>query len=766
MIVFKAFQRLRIVLALSILALGFLGCSLSDAAECTTDNDCGESQRCLRGGGLLVLDGFCVDAESLQEGNVCTGEALLDGQSVEIGQSCGVCSDGEVGCSASGQYECLGATAPNVCGGCETLEENLGGECDAGKVWSCAGPDALICCPVDAEDCEDSLGEPPARPSNLEIQERHDSILLGWNPVQGAQFYQVRIDEGEWENVGSESSTTRIFDESIGFNVELSVESGSSMALTQRISPRRGAEMSFEIRAVNESGPGPASLAVLGALNSAETSLTVRWAALRPGSSELNNYLVTSQLPDGVSRISEGFVFEEDGANYFQFHIQYQGARGAQEDIFPGGVAIPLDNCPFTPMDFDDEAEQLEENLAFIERLQICEGQCVLVDQDNQNCGACGSVCGTMSCTGGMCADVVDLQSGGLVSCALLSDHSLWCWGINTFGQIGDGNFSPRWTPARVELDQDVIAMSVGYEHVCAVVADGTLRCWGSNGNQRLGLNSSESRFNTPQVVPDLVDLVSVAAGETHTCATDDNGVSYCWGSSTFGKLGHSQSSTPAAVTVLSDSVEVMAGKGHYTCATMPDETIRCWGQNSSGILGNNSVVDSATPVQPDTHQLSTVDQISLGKRHICVVAPPNSRVLCWGDNTDGQVYSQDTNLVTNRPSHVWLGTVEASEVVAGDYHSCAILSSGPAAGQVRCWGKNNMGQLGNESNAYASEPVTVVGISDARRISAGLDFSCVQEGDSRIYCWGSNVEGSLGSGSTDQPLIRQSVLWSPWSQE
>jgi len=271
--------------------------------------------------------------------------------------------------------------------------------------------------------------------------------------------------------------------------------------------------------------------------------------------------------------------------------------------------------------------------------------------------------------------------------------------------------------------------ITAGQYHTCARTNSGTVKCWGTGDQGALGNNSqitsdipvnvhSSSSVSTP-----LSGILSVTSGHSHSCALTTLGTVKCWGYGSQGQLGNGStlsSSTPVDVhtssldsTPLSGIVSISAGAS-FTCALTSGGTVKCWGFNLFRTLGNGTSADSSTPTDVhtsslDSTPLSGIISISSGYRHVCAVTATQN-VKCWGSNASGQLgdgsYSTRSTPVDVRSSVA--DSTPLSGIVAvtgGGYHSCALTSSGA----VKCWGTNSSGELGHGlSVAESTSPVNV----------------------------------------------------------
>jgi alpha-tubulin suppressor-like RCC1 family protein len=342
-------------------------------------------------------------------------------------------------------------------------------------------------------------------------------------------------------------------------------------------------------------------------------------------------------------------------------------------------------------------------------------------------------------------------------TCAVLPDGSGRCWGRDTHGQLGDGNSgstSYEDTPVAVAGLENAVAITAGIFHACAVISDGTARCWGWSLAGRLGDGTPDGIADdrsSPVAVSGLTGALAITAGGSHTCALRSDGSAWCWGSGGNGELGNGtsgaegQSSTPVAVSALTNAIAIAAGWNH-TCAILAGGEVRCWGWGYHGALGDGSsgVGDIAsTPVI--VSGLSNAVQIAAGQDSSCALTTDGT-VHCWGYNQYGQLGNADT-ADSSTPVAV-SGLTSAVAITAGAWHSCALTSDG----SVRCWGTDYRGQLGDGTSGLgvmSSTPVAVQQLSNVASVAAGDGHTCALLVDGTARCWGWNDFGQLGCGTT-----------------
>jgi len=255
---------------------------------------------------------------------------------------------------------------------------------------------------------------------------------------------------------------------------------------------------------------------------------------------------------------------------------------------------------------------------------------------------------------------VVQVALGLNHACALLSNGAMKCWGDNSLGQLGDGTTTDRKAPTDVSgLNSGVISITAGWNHTCATVSSGTtvgMKCWGLNVYGQLGDGSKLTR-NTPTDVTGLSSGVSsgtfaISAGRNHTCAVTEQGLK-CWGENKNGQLGDgttTDSNIPVPVSGLSSGVTMVSAGFAHTCALMNSGGIKCWGANWHGQLGNSSYFQKTTPV--DVSGINNATMISAGGGHSCALTSTQS-VKCWGANYNGEL-GDGTNDDKNVPVKVY----------------------------------------------------------------------------------------------------------------
>lgn len=339
-------------------------------------------------------------------------------------------------------------------------------------------------------------------------------------------------------------------------------------------------------------------------------------------------------------------------------------------------------------------------------------------------------------------------MAGGTHSCLLTSSGGVKCW----------GGYPGSFLALDVcGLESGVTALAAGGQYTCAVVSSGGVKCWGYNADGQLG-NGTTADSPEPVGVTGLGSgATAIAAGDAHTCAVADGGVK-CWGGNLSGQLGSgtkTNSLVPVDVAGLAGGVgavgavaAVTAGANH-TCALSSSGGVKCWGSNGTGQLGDGTTADGSVPVDV-TGLASGVSAIAAGANHTCALTSGGS-VKCWGGNYAGQLGS-GTNTDSLVPVDVTNLGSEVSAIAAGGSQTCALTRDGLTESAVKCWGSN----LGDGTTASSSIPVDVSLGSVVTAIAVGSEHACALASDTGVKCWGLNNLGQLGTGAA---CIRDSSI-------
>jgi alpha-tubulin suppressor-like RCC1 family protein len=344
------------------------------------------------------------------------------------------------------------------------------------------------------------------------------------------------------------------------------------------------------------------------------------------------------------------------------------------------------------------------------------------------------------------------ISVGYIHACATLLSNEVRCWGFNNYGALGTGTTAEELIPAPTALgQQEVRHITTGQWHTCATMANNATRCWGlrSLGNPAFASGSLNPIpvVNPPKAIPSIV-----GAGHEHSCAIDKKENVLCWGGNSQGQLGDGSTVTrtkPVTVDIGGKAKEVSVGEQH-TCAILKDGVLKCWGANNFGQLGQNNTTTAGYTL-PTTVNLggARAIQVTAGAINTCAILE-NGELKCWGRNENGQVGINSTVQNITTPTTVNLGGARAVQVGIGSWHTCVVLQTSTTNGNAKCWGSNVSGKLGDGTTTQRRSPVDVR--LDGRRIfqiAAGRSHTCAVLEDGDALCWGDGADGRLGTGST-----------------
>jgi alpha-tubulin suppressor-like RCC1 family protein len=301
------------------------------------------------------------------------------------------------------------------------------------------------------------------------------------------------------------------------------------------------------------------------------------------------------------------------------------------------------------------------------------------------------------------------ISAGAAHSCGLLgAGSSLWCWGHNAAGQLGDGTTTQRSSPTQIgALATDWSAVTAGGLHTCALRETGTLWCWGSNSSGQLGDGTTTNR-QLPTQIGTATDWRAISAGGSHTCGMRASGTLWCWGSNTYGQLGDGTTTprtVPTQIGTAADWSAISTSRGHHSCGLRGTGSLWCWGRNNVGQLGDDTTTERHSPTQ--IFVATDWIAISAGEVHTCGLRGTGT-LRCWGSNVYGQVGDGTT---TNRLRPTQIGTAtDWRTVSAGTFHTCALRGTGSTSW---CWGRNHFGQLGDETTTQRLVPTQSGGNAD-----------------------------------------------------
>ena len=407
-------------------------------------------------------------------------------------------------------------------------------------------------------------------------------------------------------------------------------------------------------------------------------------------------------------------------------------------------------------------------------------------------------------------SNVQSISANRLHTCAIHTDESLSCWGVN--GYDLDSEFSLDIPPSQSSIyhsaqkitlkdtENNIIntisSVTVGENHRCAIGKVQTkLYCWDINSSGQLG--NGAYKYGVPTFLNavihsdgyELTQVSKVATGNRHNCAIHgQNNILSCWGSGSHRQLSefpvHSRIGRTMTGLDFRNSESVSTGTSFTCLIEGPSNSLKCFGRGDSGQLGNGELGHSSTPVAVITSSntpLTDVTAISAGDKYACAIHGTNAEVSCWGTNDSNALSSIPDSSISRA---IEIGIQGATSISVGYNHACAVHDRD----KTSCWGDDTYGQLGNNdimadftqvTAGYAhscgihidgtascwglddgrlghadeisfeaiSTPVKVEGLSNVESISVGHSHTCAVWGtDKKVSCWGSNNLSQLGN--------------------
>lgn len=327
------------------------------------------------------------------------------------------------------------------------------------------------------------------------------------------------------------------------------------------------------------------------------------------------------------------------------------------------------------------------------------------------------------------------ISAGGQHSLAIKTDGTLWAWGANSKGQLGDGTTTNSLSPKYIGSGFAVVAAG-GY-HSVALKTDGSLWAWGYNAVGQLG-----DRTVTDRLVPKQVDsgYTAIAAGQYFTLGVKTDGSLWAWGYNGKGQLGDGTTTPSIVPKKIGTGFKSVAAGWDHSIGVREDGGLWAWGDNTYGQLGDGTTVSASTPKQVDSGFIA----VGAGSAH-SIALKPGGTLWAMGFNLDGQIGDGTT---TSRlvPTQVMGGSFTA--IAAGGWHNVALK----ADGSLWTWGLSDDGQLGDGRgdsivHSYVSAP-QLIGTSYSSA-SAGGWHTLSTAPDGNLWAWGYNGSGRLGDGTT-----------------
>ena len=364
------------------------------------------------------------------------------------------------------------------------------------------------------------------------------------------------------------------------------------------------------------------------------------------------------------------------------------------------------------------------------------------------------------------------ISAGAFHSASIMPNGTLWAWGFNGLGQIGDGTWDNRYTPVQTGVYTDWVSVNAGQHFTIALRDDGSLWSWGTNQRGSLGFREIppggipdgwvDVRYNPTQIGTDT-DWVNFSVGHMFVIAIRSDGSLWGWGSNSWRQLGGgdlpywndmSLEWEPIQIGTCTDWVYVSAGANHVM-GLKSDGSLWGWGDNSYGRIGDGNLEGWGPPNSLPRHDPIRIGtdtdwiSISAGVVHTMGLKADGT-LWAWGAN--GGALGDGTT--EDRAAPIQIGTdSDWISISAGVRHSMALKADGSLWG----WGVNFDGQLGYGPLEIRNRPIRI--LENVVEVSAGTNNTIALLSDGSLWAWGANRNGQLGDGTTDNHLVPVRII-------
>lgn len=334
------------------------------------------------------------------------------------------------------------------------------------------------------------------------------------------------------------------------------------------------------------------------------------------------------------------------------------------------------------------------------------------------------------------------VSAGGGHTLAIAINNTVWAWGANSSGQLGNGGNMNAFFPTQIGTANDWVVISAGNGHSLGIKMNGSLWAWGRNTDGQLG-NGLNGNLNAPVQIGTDTDWESISAGDEYSTAIKTDGTLWAWGDNFYGQLGDGftvDKNIPTKITNDTNWELVSAGTFH-TLAIKTNGTLYSWGRNQAGQLGDGNSTTTNTVVPTQVGLDNTWSKIAAGLSH-SVASKTDGTLWTWGSNLQGQL-GDNTLISKSTPTNI--SAIAGCEVVSkGQQHSVIKKTDGT----LWSWGTNTSGQLGDDTTNQRLIPTAVFGsLTNWVSVSSKSSHTVAIQADGSLWSWGLNTFGQLGTG-------------------
>jgi len=331
-------------------------------------------------------------------------------------------------------------------------------------------------------------------------------------------------------------------------------------------------------------------------------------------------------------------------------------------------------------------------------------------------------------------------------------DGTLWGFGNNTNGQLGNGTTVDKNVPSKVGTSNDWKTVTAGMGHTVALKTDGSLWAWGYGNLGQIGNGINTVKpYNAIQQIGSSKDWQAIAAGAHYTVALKTDGTLWAWGYNEFGQLGDGTTADKSIPTQIgiADDWHTIATNNNHTIALKKDGSLWAWGSNNYGQLGDGTIIQKNVPTQIGTATNWKI--IAAGYEHTTAIKADGT-LWVWGSNNNGQL-GDGTSINKTIPTQ--MGLLTSWKTVACGWGNTTAIKTDET---LWAWGYNRMGKLGNGTKVNSSIPIQIGATNDWSMVFCGNNHTVALKKAGVLWSWGSNSQGQLGDATNTERNVPTGV--------